>query len=1083
MITDNNWKEHVLPKLQALYPERKVFALSSLDDDLRELLNRLYQEMGYSDLHEFLAALGYEMISGTEVRELRNEVIYSPGSEPEPVRTMIRNMCSLLDQYYTDRIIRNGIQAEHKSLSGRISGLYQWLGYANIASFLEAYGYSYNVKSTGRPENDYQTLIDTLLKKYEDRPRPKNIGILMFENPELRGQIKTLQNKAPELFGMSLKAFLTEVGLFEEKEASRVSAGTGSSGVSKQDEAMSAMRDLYNTLDPSVYGTYEQAQEKLNGITIKQNKAGQIYVFRVLNAPETLEIPYGVNLLSKAVLKDNTTVKRVIFPDTVQEIPEEAFAGCTSLQEVKFGNSLEQIGPRAFYGCTGLTHISFPASLKFLGKESFAECSSLESADCPNPMMRVESDSFRGCIYTHEVLSDTESTPAEYFKWTPLKKDYAVITGYHGNDRIIRIPSFIEGKQVTTLGTSLFQGNPIPKEIYVPDTVTVLQKDVFRECPNLETVHLSENISKITTTMFSGCTSLRKINIPDSVSELKKGSFRDSPVTDVHIGKSMRILSPEAFGISEYDERTGSFRLARNLKNIDVDAENPYLTAKNGCVYSRDGKELITGMSEFHNISIPEGTERIAESAFANMRDLTDISFPESLREIGAYAFYNSGLRSIRIGRNVRKIEEQAFGNSSNLSSVIFEDGIEEIGDGAFDNCPIVSVTLPSTIRSLGNRSFSCFGGYNDRMMGFRIAENNPYLHTDGTALYRLDGEKKILVSIYDRQYRSYEDEQLEYTVEPGTTHIADEACMNCSRLAKVTLPEGLISIGDNAFAFTGVSSLYIPSSLQHIGETAFSASENWDGSYRGLDSVTIAEGNTWFFIQDHTLYMNLPEGGSELLLYFGEDDAIVISSQTVKIEKSAFAYRSVKELTLPRSVREIGEDAFKGCENLSRIRFGTDDESGQNRTAVIYLPKAESESMFWTGSIRDQFMDCIRFGMEGNLFDFEKYDSLFPAISRKEDKVLVAVDRLKSAVELDPVYAENYRRYLQEDADLSVRTVITQDDTEGLELLGTLDCIDEYRIDRYIELANKTEKTAAQMFLMSYKNDKIGFDDSEFKL
>ena len=139
-ISDNYKVERVLLKLEALYPEHKVFALASLDDSLREQLNNLYQELGHSNLDDLLNELGYERISASAVRDLRSEVLYSPGQEPEPIRTKVNNMLELLAEYYPDRLIHGNLQTDHKSLSSKISGLYQWLGYSDASAFLEAYG-------------------------------------------------------------------------------------------------------------------------------------------------------------------------------------------------------------------------------------------------------------------------------------------------------------------------------------------------------------------------------------------------------------------------------------------------------------------------------------------------------------------------------------------------------------------------------------------------------------------------------------------------------------------------------------------------------------------------------------------------------------------------------------------------------------------------------------------------------------------------------------------------------------------------------------------------------------------------------
>ena len=1086
-LFDNASIKNILPKLNALYPEHKVFALSSLDDTLREKLNELYKSLEYLDLGAFLKDLGYEIIPSSAVKDLRSEVLYSPGFEPEPIKTKINNMLALLEQYYPSHIIDGGLQSDHKSLSGSISGLYQWLGYPDTPSFLEAYGYQYNPGSGGRRENDYQSLIEALLSKYAEGPKPKNMGILIFENPEYRGQLKTLQNKSSELFGMSLKAFFTEIGLLADKEdfpnssSQKTSSGRGA----MQDAAMAALKSLYDSLDSTVYGSFESIAHQLDGIVIKQNKSGKIYVFRADHCPESLSIPYGIDFISKGAFMGIKNLKKLCFPVSLTEISEAAFFGCSSLEDIQFNEGLIQIGDKAFSGCIALKKCTFPASLQIIGKEAFAGCISLENITNPNPLLRVEKDTFDRCPYQHKAFSDSEGTSADFFSWIPGKKGSAIITGYNGHESSIRIPAYLDGMLVTTLGTGAFQANTVLENVSMPDTISVLQKDVFRDCSKLKEVHLSNSISKITSTTFSGCISLNRINIPDRVVELKRGTFRDSPISDLFIGKSLQHITWDCFITFKTDPYTGVWKYLRTIKKLIIDPSNPYLSTNNGCIFSGDEKILFSALQSFRNFDIPQGVEVISCGAFEHMTELTDITFPDTLSIIGKDSFSDTRLRSIRIGRNTKQIEENAFNSCSDLSSVIFEDGIEEIGSGAFDGCPIVSVFLPSTVRKLGARSFSCFGSYNDKMLDFRISEDNPYLRADGTALYQLDETGKTLSVLYGRRYKELSDTNthLKYVVEPGTIHIGVEAFKNCISLSEIVLPDGLISIGAHAFECTGLSELHLPASLMKIGEAAFAGGNDWFGNNYRLQSITVDDDNTSFFVKDDMLFLHLSDNTAALITYFGQAGKIVLPDTTVQIYNEAFSCSSVCEIHLPVSISDVGESAFKGCDNLRRIYLSVKDTAGNILHAAIYLPQVDNAGFFWDTSLRNQFMDCIRSSPSGSIFDFEKYDSLFPSISRDEDKILVAVDRLKTAVCLDPVYTESYRRFLISNPDLSVKVVITQDDTDGLAFLYNLGNIDHNKLDDYISLANRTGKTGAQIYLMNLKNDKYGFDDSEFEL
>ena len=69
--------------------------------------------------------------------------------------------------------------------------------------------------------------------------------------------------------------------------------------------------------------------------------------------------------------KNNKTIKTVVIPDTVKNIDDESFYGCTALESVMFGNGVEEIGDYAFENCTSLSKVYIPVSVKKIGAEAF----------------------------------------------------------------------------------------------------------------------------------------------------------------------------------------------------------------------------------------------------------------------------------------------------------------------------------------------------------------------------------------------------------------------------------------------------------------------------------------------------------------------------------------------------------------------------------------------------------------------------------------------------------------------------------------------------------------------------------------
>uniref|UniRef100_UPI00402983D7 leucine-rich repeat domain-containing protein n=1 Tax=Candidatus Cryptobacteroides bacterium TaxID=3085639 RepID=UPI00402983D7 len=68
-------------------------------------------------------------------------------------------------------------------------------------------------------------------------------------------------------------------------------------------------------------------------------------------------------------------------PDSVTEIGENAFDGCTSLQSIDIPNSVTEIKASAFSGCTSLQSIEIPNSVTEIRAYAFYGCTSLQSID------------------------------------------------------------------------------------------------------------------------------------------------------------------------------------------------------------------------------------------------------------------------------------------------------------------------------------------------------------------------------------------------------------------------------------------------------------------------------------------------------------------------------------------------------------------------------------------------------------------------------------------------------------------------------------------------------------------------------
>ncbi len=72
-------------------------------------------------------------------------------------------------------------------------------------------------------------------------------------------------------------------------------------------------------------------------------------------------------------------VTDLVIPDSVTEIGERAFIGCSSLTSVTIPDSVTKIGDSAFSNCCNLTHLTIGESVSEIGRNAFSWCNNLST--------------------------------------------------------------------------------------------------------------------------------------------------------------------------------------------------------------------------------------------------------------------------------------------------------------------------------------------------------------------------------------------------------------------------------------------------------------------------------------------------------------------------------------------------------------------------------------------------------------------------------------------------------------------------------------------------------------------------------
>ena len=207
----------------------------------------------------------------------------------------------------------------------------------------------------------------------------------------------------------------------------------------------------------------------------------------------------------------------------------------------------------------------------------------------------------------------------------------------------------------------------------------------------------------------------------------------------------------------------------------------------NGTYSIRKGTKIICdwafGWSKFigcrslTSLVIPDSVTNIGDYAFSSCRSLTDIVIPDSVTNIGDYAFWNCrSLTNIVIPNSVTSIGDNAFEYCFSLSNLIIPDGVTSIGDGAFVGCTsLSSVVIPDSVSCIGNNAFWGCESLTD------IVIPNSVTSIGESAFY---GCRSLT----------------EVVIPDSVTSIGDKAFHTCSSLTNIDIPDSVTSIGDDAF-------------------------------------------------------------------------------------------------------------------------------------------------------------------------------------------------------------------------------------------------------------------------------------------
>ena len=456
--------------------------------------------------------------------------------------------------------------------------------------------------------------------------------------------------------------------------------------------------------------------------------------------------------------------------------------------------------------------------------------------------------------------------------------------GWPWESRKTQIKKIIINDGVKYLGYAAFAFLDNLVEVQVPGSVKMMGSYVFWKSPSLSKVTLGEGLPFIGSAMFADCPSLKSIIIPKSVTYLVSGAFsKCTSLTDISLNNNVTDIAIRAF------ENCTSLKNITGVDNVTSIGQDAFkgtafdLGLPNGENYI--GKVFYKYAGTVPNetrIVFKSGTTAIAASAFAEQKGLVSVDFGSSIKEIGRAAFFGcTGLTEIKLPDSLEKLGDGVFAECNSVTSVTLGKNLTNLPDYIFQKTKISEITIPDKVEKISPLAFfNC-----NNLTKISVSAGNKNFIAEDALLYNKDKTKLILCLFTATQAK----------IASTVKEIGENAFLDCKKITELEIPDGVITIGDWAFARSSLVNITLPDSVTAIGRGIFN-------DCKDLETVHMGNGIT------ELPYLTF-ENCRKL--------AVVTLPQNLEsIELRAFTRcAGLISLTIPKSVTSISREAFLYCD------------------------------------------------------------------------------------------------------------------------------------------------------------------------
>jgi len=374
------------------------------------------------------------------------------------------------------------------------------------------------------------------------------------------------------------------------------------------------------------------------------------------------------------------------------------------------------------------------------------------------------------------------------------------------------IASAIDGKKVTMIGSYAFNAKSSLTTVRIPTHVTTIcdnafygcmwlsniifgdnsklttiENDAFYLCERLKNLTLVEGVETIGARAFGNCYMLESIILPNTVQIIDSYAFTSCVNLKVFkVPSSVTLISSTAFYASPLvtfrtelsEEPAGWVAGWNNSKAVVWDCNNNNLASDgNIYLYDEDGN--------YYRLVLGENPEDAVLSIVYSANQQGVIDFADGI-------YYDGEYYPLKI------IGNRLFYFTSAVTGIDLPDTVERISENAFNGCNLGEVTIPASVKFLDNRAFSSAG--------------------ITTLTFEAGSQLEIIgKSAFSANYMSGE-----LILPLGLRIIEEGAFYYCNDITSIIIPNTVTGIGKDAFRTTGILEIFIPASVEDMGQTIF---------------------------------------------------------------------------------------------------------------------------------------------------------------------------------------------------------------------------------------------------------------------